>query len=111
MISNTLPQETASYRDDLLKLSPNHVVHGGDWRPNNQSGYRVEVIKLLNNWGSQKYRQQDVARSVAVAATSFNSVTIEEPHGAGINVVIFNKPCVEIGLSSDVKCSTLNSGK
>ena len=53
MVSEVVPQDTASYRDNLLKLKPDIVVHGDDWLNGPQSIYRSEVIDLLDNWGGK----------------------------------------------------------
>lgn len=50
MIKNIIPQDSASYKDNLLNLKPDFVVHGDDWICGNQSKYRIEVIELLNQW-------------------------------------------------------------
>ncbi len=49
-ISSVLPQDTASYRKNLEVLKPDFVVHGDDWKTNNQKKYREEVLKLLEEW-------------------------------------------------------------
>lgn len=53
MVSKIIPQETASYRDNLLEIKPDCVIHGDDWGNNDQSAYRDEVLELLNGWGGQ----------------------------------------------------------
>lgn len=53
VVSKVIPQETASYKDNLLSLKPNFVVHGDDWIKGHQSIYRNEVINILKNWGGE----------------------------------------------------------
>tara|TARA_B100001142_G_C14340271_1_gene657593 strand:- start:2027 stop:3325 length:1299 start_codon:yes stop_codon:yes gene_type:complete len=53
MVSNVIPQDTASYRKNLLELQPDFVVHGDDWIKGPQSQYREEVINLLEKWGGK----------------------------------------------------------
>lgn len=36
-----------------MKVKPDFVVHGDDWVKNKQSGYRKEVVDLLESWGGQ----------------------------------------------------------
>lgn len=50
MISKIIPQDTASYRDNLIELKPDYVVHGDDWVYGDHSVYRNEVIDLLSSW-------------------------------------------------------------
>ncbi len=54
MVSNVIPQENASYKENLIKLKPNYVVHGDDWvECPKQSKYRQEVIDLMEQWGGE----------------------------------------------------------
>jgi len=53
MVSKVIPQDRASYRDNLLKLKPDFVVHGDDWQYNSQKKYRDEVINILDTWNAQ----------------------------------------------------------
>jgi len=53
MVSEVIPQKTASYRDNLLEVKPDFVIHGDDWVSGNQSQYRLEVIELLSGWNGK----------------------------------------------------------
>lgn len=53
MVSEVVEQNTASYKSNLLKLKPDFVVHGDDWKNNSQSVYRDEVLALLKGWGGK----------------------------------------------------------
>ena len=53
MVPNVIPQEDASYKENLLKIKPDYVVHGDDWQEGKQSKYRQEVIDLLAEWGGE----------------------------------------------------------
>jgi len=53
MVSEIIPQDTASYKSNLLNLKPDFVVHGDDWVLGIQSKYRHEVIDLLKKWGGE----------------------------------------------------------
>ena len=53
MVSHVVPQESASYRENLLNLKPDYVVHGDDWVDGVQSKYRKEVVDLLSQWGGK----------------------------------------------------------
>ena len=48
LVKSGIPQSTASYKDNLLKLEPDYVVHGDDWQNNSQKKYRKEVIDILS---------------------------------------------------------------
>ena len=53
MVSHVIPQENASYKDNLIKIKPDYVVHGDNWTSGNQVKFRQEVIDLLNKWNGK----------------------------------------------------------
>ena len=53
MVSSVIPQEDASYKENLLNLKPDYVVHGDDWKNGKQARFRQEVIDLLSQWGGE----------------------------------------------------------
>lgn len=53
MVKEVIPQKTASHRENLLAMKPDYVIHGDDWKINNQKKYRQEVLKLLSAWGGK----------------------------------------------------------
>ncbi len=52
-VSKVIPQDSASYRKNLLTLKPDYVVHGDDWKYNYKKKYREEVINLLKKWNGE----------------------------------------------------------
>jgi len=50
-IKNIIPQDSASYKKNLLTLKPDFVLHGVDWQNGPYSYLRDEVISLLDNYG------------------------------------------------------------
>jgi phosphoenolpyruvate phosphomutase len=50
-VDEVIPQEDCSYRETLLKLKPDIVLHGDDWKEGIGSQLRLEVIELLKQWG------------------------------------------------------------
>ena len=52
-VDEIIPQESASYKENLLKLKPDYVVHGDDWQYNYKRKYREEVIELLKKWNGK----------------------------------------------------------
>ena len=53
MVSEIIPQEKASYYDNIIKIRPNFIIHGDDWLEGKQKKYRQEVIELLNKWNGK----------------------------------------------------------
>lgn len=50
LVSKIIPQTEASYKNNLMQLKPNYVVHGDDWKTNFHKKYREEVVLLLKRW-------------------------------------------------------------
>jgi len=50
-VARIIPQNEASYRNNLQALRPDYVVHGDDWADNHLRPYRNEVVQLLKQWG------------------------------------------------------------
>ncbi len=68
-VTRVVAQESLSYRDNLLRLRPDFVVHGDDWRVGVQRPIRDETEKVLASYGGtliefpysndEKYRALD----------------------------------------------------
>jgi len=52
-VHEVIPQTTLDYVPNLLKVRPNYVVHGDDWRTGVQAETRRRVIETLDTWGGQ----------------------------------------------------------
>jgi len=49
-VSEVIPQETFSYIDNLMKIKPDYVIHGDDWKTGIQKRIREEVINTISAW-------------------------------------------------------------
>src|SRR5690554_4913283 len=49
-VGHVIPQKTLDYEANLLKLKPDYVVHGDDWKTGVQKSIRQKVIETLNQW-------------------------------------------------------------
>lgn len=52
-VSRVIEQEELSYRENLLALKPDFVVHGDDWQEGVQKPIREEVISILETYGGK----------------------------------------------------------
>ena len=52
-VTRVVKQETLSYRDNLLALKPDYVVHGDDWKSGFQEKIREEVIETVKEYGGE----------------------------------------------------------
>ncbi len=52
-VKDVIPQETSSYKENLIKLKPGYVVHGDDWKTGHQKIIRDEVISILKEFDGE----------------------------------------------------------
>ncbi len=57
-VSRVVEQETLDYVPNLIKLRPDYVVHGDDWRTGVQQETRQRVVDALNQWGGELIEPQ-----------------------------------------------------
>ena len=48
-VSSVIPQSTLDYSNNLLKLKPDYVVHGDDWKVGFQKNIRKKLLYLKFN--------------------------------------------------------------
>jgi phosphoenolpyruvate mutase len=85
-VKNVIPQETLDYRPNLLKLQPDFVVHGDDWKEGVQKTTREQVITTLKDWGGK---------------------LVEVPYTKGISSTKLNNALKEIGTTPDIRRARL----
>ena len=52
-VEKVIPQNTLDYVPNLIKLKPDFVVHGDDWKTGVQKEVRQQVIDTLAKWGGK----------------------------------------------------------
>lgn len=52
-VAHVVAQSTVSYTETLQKLKPDYVIHGDNWKTNEQKIIRDNVLKVLSTWGGQ----------------------------------------------------------
>ena len=95
-VSNVIPQETLEYTDNLLKLKPDYVFHGDDWKDGIQSKTRQNVINTLDKWGGELV---EIPFTEDVSIDQINSVIkkasgVPETRRAKLRKLIELKPIV-----------------
>ncbi|MCX5847571.1 MAG: phosphoenolpyruvate mutase [Deltaproteobacteria bacterium] len=81
-VAEVIPQETLDYVPNLLKIKPQYVVHGDDWRTGVQQETRKRVIETLQKWGGE---------------------LIEPPYTPGVSSTNLSKAVCEIGTTPDIR--------
>jgi phosphoenolpyruvate mutase len=52
-VHKVIPQNTLDYSENLIKIQPDFVIHGSDWKIGVQKKTRSKVIKVLKRWGGK----------------------------------------------------------
>lgn len=81
-VAHVVPQEQLDYIPNLLKLRPDFVVHGTDWRNGVQTKTRQGVIDTLATWGGK---------------------LVEPEYTEGISSTQLNKAIREVGTTPDIR--------
>ena len=85
-VTNVIAQETLDYVPNLIKLKPDFVVHGDDWKSGIQSSVRSRVIETLGEWGGE---------------------LVEVTYTEGISSTAIHNALKEIGTTPDLRRSKL----
>lgn len=52
-VRKVVPQQTLDYSQNLLKIRPDYVAHGDDWKIGIQKKTRSNVLKILKKWSGK----------------------------------------------------------
>jgi len=85
-VHKVISQETLDYRPNLLKIKPDFVVHGDDWKEGIQSVTRSQVAATMKKWGGE---------------------LIEVPYTPGISSTKINESLKEIGTTPGIRLKRL----
>ena len=86
-VNEVIPQEQLDYIPNLLKLKPDFVVHGTDWREGVQAKTRQGVIDTIAAWGGK---------------------LVEPEYTPGISSTQLNKAIREVGTTPDIRRARLH---
>ena len=81
-VKNVMPQKILDYVPNLLKLKPDIVVHGDDWKTGIQKPIREKVIETLKQW---------------------NGVLVEPKYTEGISSTLLRSSLREIGTTPEIR--------
>jgi phosphoenolpyruvate phosphomutase len=85
-VNTVIAQDTLDYTQNLLKLKPNYVVHGDDWKTGIQSAVREKVINTIKHWGGE---------------------LIEPAYTEGISSTMLNTSLKDIGTTPNIRLGKL----
>ena len=81
-VDEAVPQDTLDYVPNLIKIRPDFVVHGDDWKKGVQREVRQRVIDTLEEWGGR---------------------LIEPAYTPGISSTQLNRAAREIGTTPEIR--------
>lgn len=85
-VTQVIPQETLDYVPNLLKIKPDYVLHGDDWKTGVQAKTRQRIIDTLKEWGGE---------------------VIDIPYTQGISSTNLNKTLKEVGTTPEIRSHRL----
>lgn len=68
-VTEVIPQYTLDYIPNLLKIKPDYVLHGDDWKTGPQAETRQRVIEIMKEWGGQVI---DIPYTQGISSTALN---------------------------------------
>lgn len=85
-VSQVVVQETLDYVPNLLKIKPDYVLHGDDWKTGVQAKTRQRIVDIMAQWGGK---------------------VIDIPYTDGISSTQLNKVLKEVGTTPEIRCARL----
>ena len=85
-VTSVVPQETLDYVPNLLKIKPDYVLHGDDWKTGVQSKTRQRIVDVMSEWGGE---------------------VIDIPYTEGISSTKLNQVLKEVGTTPEIRCHRL----
>ena len=77
-VAKVISQNTLDQVPNLLKIRPDYVVHGDDWREGSQRELRERVINTIKEWGGQ---------------------LVEVPYTHGVSISKLDEELMQIGIT------------
>ena len=85
-VTSVVPQETLDYVPNLLKIKPDYVLHGDDWKTGVQAKTRQRIVDVMAKWGGE---------------------VIDIPYTEGISSTKLNQVLKEVGTTPEIRCHRL----
>ena len=68
-VKTVIPQDTLDYIPNLLKVKPDYVLHGDDWKKGIQKKIREDVINTIKAWNGEVI---DIPYTKGISSTQLN---------------------------------------
>ena len=73
-VTEVIPQETLDYVPNLLKIKPDYVLHGDDWKTGIQAATRQKIVDVMSEWGGKVI---DIPYTKGISSTQLNKILKE----------------------------------
>ena len=95
-VTQVIAQETLDYVPNLLKIKPDYVLHGDDWKTGVQAKTRQRIVEVMEQWGGEVI---DIPYTEGISSTQLNKVlkevgTTPEIRGARLRRLLDSKDIV-----------------
>ena len=70
-VTKVIPQETLDYVPNLLRIKPDYVLHGDDWKTGPQAETRQRIIDIMKTWGGEVI---DIPYTQGISSTDLNKM-------------------------------------
>ncbi|MFT8342699.1 MAG: phosphoenolpyruvate mutase [Clostridium beijerinckii] len=85
-VISVVPQESLDQAPNLLKIKPDYVLHGDDWKEGSQKELREKVIEVLKQWEGE---------------------LIEVPYTKGVSISKLDEELAQIGITPQMRMKGL----
>ncbi len=85
-VTQVVAQDTLDYVPNLLKIKPDFVLHGDDWKTGVQAQTRARIIEVMAQWGGK---------------------VVDVPYTSGISSTQLNKVLKEVGTTPEIRSQRL----
>lgn len=97
-VDEVVEQKSLSYKDNLINLKPDYVVHGDEWREDNLKYIREETLNVLNEIGGKliEYPFSTDKEFNVLEYKSAEYLSIPEVRRGRLKKILSYKPVVSI---------------
>lgn len=85
-VVSVVPQDSLDQVENLIKLKPNYVLHGDDWKEGFQKNLREKVIEAIKEWEGE---------------------LVEVPYTQGVSISKLDEEIAQIGITPQMRMKSL----
>ena len=78
-VSKVVPQNEYDYSKNILKLKPDYMIHGDDWKYGQEKSLRVNALKALKKYGGKLIEIPYTKGISSDAITKFHNLSLVTP--------------------------------